>query len=103
MTHGQRLEAAQADVRRTYHGGWVGPLVAAVVWLAARLAAVGDISIGELVAVYGYAAVMIAPVTFFIEGATDFSQAMVPARRVIRFPRARERCCTLQGQEAHEL
>lgn len=37
MTHGQRLEAAQADVRRTYHGGWVGPLVAAVVWLAAGL------------------------------------------------------------------
>jgi len=59
--------------------------LAAVVWLAARLAAAGTITIGELVAVYGYAAVLIVPVTFFIEGATDFSQAMVPARRVIAF------------------
>ena len=30
---------AQADVRRIYHGGWLGPLVAAVVWLVAGLAA----------------------------------------------------------------
>ncbi|MDQ2847058.1 MAG: ABC transporter ATP-binding protein/permease [Actinomycetota bacterium] len=59
--------------------------LAAVVWLAARLAAAGTITIGELVAVYGYAAVLIVPVTSFIEGATDFSQAMVPARRVIKF------------------
>lgn len=59
--------------------------LAAVVWLAARLAAAGTITIGELVAVYGYAAVLIVPVTAFIEGATDFSQAMVPARRVISF------------------
>ncbi|WP_122262152.1 DUF7010 family protein [Ornithinimicrobium cerasi] len=30
---------AQADVRRIYHGGWLGPLVAAVVWLVAGLTA----------------------------------------------------------------
>ena len=59
--------------------------LAAVVWLAARLAEAGTITIGELVAVYGYAAVLIVPVMSFIEGATDFSQAMVPARRVITF------------------
>jgi ABC-type bacteriocin/lantibiotic exporter with double-glycine peptidase domain len=59
--------------------------LAVVVWLAARLAASGTITIGELVAVYGYAAVLIVPVTSLIESATDFSQAMVPARRVVDF------------------
>ncbi len=59
--------------------------LAAVVWLAARLAAQGTITIGELVAVYGYAAVLIVPVTSFMEAAVDFSQAIVPARRVIKF------------------
>lgn len=59
--------------------------MAAVVWLAARLAAQGAITIGELVAVYGYAAVLIVPVASFMEGAIDFSQAIVPARQVIKF------------------
>ncbi len=59
--------------------------LAAVVWLAARLAAQGTITIGELVAVYGYAAVLIVPVTSFLEAAVDFSQAIVPARKVIAF------------------
>lgn len=59
--------------------------LAVVVWLAARMAAAGLITIGDLVAVYGYAAVLIVPVTSFIEGATDFSHAMVPARRVVAF------------------
>lgn len=59
--------------------------LALVVWLAARMAAAGSITIGDLVAVYGYAAVLIVPVTFFIEGATDFSHAMVPARRMVNF------------------
>ena len=59
--------------------------LAVVVWLAARMAAAGLITIGDLVAVYGYAAVLIVPVTSFIEGATDFSHAMVPARRVVNF------------------
>ncbi|MGC5583378.1 DUF7010 family protein [Ornithinimicrobium sp. W1679] len=38
---GQRngVAEAQADVREVYHGGWLGPLVAAVVWLAAGLTA----------------------------------------------------------------
>lgn len=59
--------------------------LAAVVWLAARQAAEGAITIGELVAVYGYTAVLIVPVTSFMEGAIDFSQAIVPARKVINF------------------
>ncbi|MDV9199291.1 ABC transporter ATP-binding protein, partial [Streptomyces sp. Wh19] len=56
-----------------------------VTWLAARMAAQGTISIGELVAVYGYAAVLVVPVSFFIEGGYGLSRGLVAARRVIRF------------------
>ncbi|MFE6157804.1 ABC transporter transmembrane domain-containing protein [Streptomyces sp. NPDC056486] len=57
----------------------------AVTWLAARMAAQGTITVGELVAVYGYAAVLVVPVSFFIEGGYDLSRGLVAARRVIRF------------------
>ena len=58
---------------------------AVVVWLAARLAAEGSLTVGELVAVYGYAAVLAVPVASFIENAVDLSQALVAARRVTDF------------------
>ncbi|MGW8888657.1 ABC transporter ATP-binding protein [Streptomyces sp. NPDC055749] len=56
-----------------------------VTWLAARMAAQGTITVGELVAVYGYAAVLVVPVAFFIEGGYDLSRGLVAARRVVRF------------------
>ncbi|MEQ4722871.1 ABC transporter ATP-binding protein [Nonomuraea sp. B19D2] len=56
----------------------------AVTWLAARMAAQGDITAGELVAVYGYAAVLVVPVSFFIEGSYGLSRGLVAARRVVR-------------------
>ncbi|MFB9631707.1 ABC transporter ATP-binding protein [Nonomuraea helvata] len=56
----------------------------AVTWLAARMAAQGDITTGELVAVYGYAAVLVLPVTFFIEGSYGLNRGLVAARRVVR-------------------
>ncbi|WP_326681442.1 ABC transporter ATP-binding protein [Streptomyces sp. NBC_01237] len=56
-----------------------------VTWLAARMAAQGEISVGELVAVYGYTAVLAVPVAFFIEGGYGLSRGLVAARRVIRF------------------
>ncbi|MDT0445190.1 ABC transporter ATP-binding protein [Streptomyces johnsoniae] len=59
--------------------------LACVSWQAARLAAEGDITVGELVAVYGYAAVLVVPVSFFIEGAYDLSRGLVAARQVVRF------------------
>ncbi|MFE7126332.1 ABC transporter transmembrane domain-containing protein [Streptomyces sp. NPDC057617] len=59
--------------------------LAAVTWLAARLAAQGAISVGELAAVYGYVAVLVVPVSFFIEGGYDLSRGLVSARRVVRF------------------
>ena len=53
--------------------------------MAARLAAEGAISVGQLVAVFGYAAVLVVPVSFLIEGAVDISRALVAGRRVTDF------------------
>ncbi|MFJ9968494.1 ABC transporter transmembrane domain-containing protein [Streptomyces avermitilis] len=61
--------------------------LAVVTWLAARLAAQGDITVGELVSVYGYVAVLVAPVAFFIECGYQLSRGVVAARRVVRFLR----------------
>ena len=70
---------------------WVGALsgglpalfLAVVVWLSARLAAAGEITIGDVVAVYGYVAVLVVPVASLIEGGGDLARARVAARRII--------------------
>lgn len=59
--------------------------LAIVVWLAARLAVEGTISVGELVAVFGYSAVLVVPVSSFIESTVDISRALVAGRRVTDF------------------
>ncbi|MFC0626274.1 ABC transporter ATP-binding protein [Kribbella deserti] len=64
-------------------GGLPGLFLAAVVWLSARMAATGDITTGELVAVYGYVAVLVVPVSFFIEGGGDIARARVAGQRII--------------------
>jgi len=56
--------------------------LAAVTWLAARMTAAGEITVGEMVAVYGYVAVLTTPVYFLIEAAQDISRGIVAARRV---------------------
>jgi ABC-type multidrug transport system fused ATPase/permease subunit len=61
--------------------------LAVVTWLAARLAAQGAISIGELVSVYGYVAVLVGPVAFRVECGYQISRGLVSARRVVRFLR----------------
>ncbi|MFE5817078.1 ABC transporter ATP-binding protein [Streptomyces sp. NPDC056479] len=61
--------------------------LAVVTWLAARLAAQGEITVGELVSVYGYVAVLVGPVAFFIECGYQVSRGVVAARRVVRFLR----------------
>lgn len=61
--------------------------LAAVTWLAARMTVAGELTIGEMVAVYGYVAVLVVPVHFFIEGAQDISRGIVAARRVVRILR----------------
>lgn len=57
----------------------------AVTWLTARMAAQGDLTVGQLVAVYGYVAVLVIPVAFFIEGGYDLGRGLVAARQVVRF------------------
>jgi ABC-type multidrug transport system fused ATPase/permease subunit len=56
--------------------------LAGVTWIAARLAAQGRISVGELVSVYGYVAVLVWPVSFLIECGYQLSRGVVAGRRV---------------------
>ncbi len=64
--------------------GLPGIFLATVTWLAARMAAEGQITVGQLVSVYGYVAVLIVPVGFLIEGAGQLGKGLVAARRVVR-------------------
>jgi ABC-type multidrug transport system fused ATPase/permease subunit len=64
-------------------GGLPALFLAAVAWLSARMAATGAITIGDVVAVYGYVAVLVVPVSFFIEGAGDIARARVAGQRII--------------------
>lgn len=59
--------------------------IAIVTWLAARLTAQGSMSIGELLAVYGYVTVLVVPVSQFAEGLGDLARGLVAARRAIDF------------------
>jgi ABC-type multidrug transport system fused ATPase/permease subunit len=61
--------------------------LAGVTWLAARLAARGDITVGQLVSVYGYVAMLVRPVAFWVECGYQISRGLVCARRVVRFLR----------------
>jgi len=61
-----------------------GVFVAVVTWLGARFAVRGDISIGELVAFYGYAAFLISPLRTLTEMADKMTRGHVAARRVVR-------------------
>lgn len=61
-----------------------GLFVVLVVWLGARLAVRGEISPGELVAFYGYAAFLLIPLRTATEFANKWIRAFVAARRVVR-------------------
>jgi ABC-type bacteriocin/lantibiotic exporter with double-glycine peptidase domain len=64
-------------------GGLPAVFLAAVVWLSARMAATGAITIGDVVAVYGYVAVLAVSVSSFIEGGGDIARARVAGQRII--------------------
>ncbi|MFE2044249.1 ABC transporter transmembrane domain-containing protein [Streptomyces sp. NPDC059477] len=61
--------------------------LAVVSWLAARLAAQGQLTVGELAAVYGYVAVLVIPMAFLVECGYLISRGLVAAGRVVRFLR----------------
>ncbi|PPK66523.1 ABC transporter ATP-binding protein [Actinokineospora auranticolor] len=82
LGHGYRVGATNSWVQAV--GGVLPALfLAAVVWLAARMAASGAITVGEMVAVYGYVAVLVVPVSALVEGADDLARGLVAAGRVI--------------------
>jgi ABC-type multidrug transport system fused ATPase/permease subunit len=58
--------------------------LAAVTWISARLALAGDITVGDMVAVHGYVAVLVVPVFFLVEGASDLTHGHVCLVRVVR-------------------
>jgi ABC-type multidrug transport system fused ATPase/permease subunit len=60
-----------------------GIFVVLVVWLGAREAVEGTLSIGELVAFYGYAAFLVTPLRTATETAEKATNAMVSAGRVL--------------------
>jgi ABC-type multidrug transport system fused ATPase/permease subunit len=60
-----------------------GVFVVAVTWLGAHLALDGRISVGELIAFYGYAAFLLLPVRTVTETADKFTRALVAARRTV--------------------
>ena len=64
--------------------GLPGIFLATVTWLAAREAATGAITVGQLVAVYGYVSVLVVPVGFLIEAVQNLSRGLVAARRVTK-------------------
>jgi ABC-type multidrug transport system fused ATPase/permease subunit len=61
-----------------------GVFVVAVTWLGARLALTGRISVGELIAFYGYAAFLLLPVRTVTEAADKATRALVAARRTVQ-------------------
>ena len=63
--------------------------VALVTWLAARMVAQGTISVGDLVAIYAFAAVLSIPVGFLIQGGHQLVRGLVAARRIVSVLRLR--------------
>ncbi|GIG65966.1 ABC transporter ATP-binding protein [Phytomonospora endophytica] len=60
-----------------------GLFLALVTWLSARMANSGTISVGDVVAIYGYAALLTIPLRTFAEAAYKITRGLVAARRVV--------------------
>jgi len=61
-----------------------GLFVAMVTWLGARFAVAGSITVGQLIAFYGYAVFLLFPLRTLIEFADKLTRGHVAARRVVR-------------------
>src|SRR4051794_2122638 len=65
-----------------------GIFIVLLTWLGARLAVSGDISVGDLVAFYGWAAFLVLPLRTFTEAADKFTRALVGIARLLRLLQA---------------
>ncbi|MDX6738652.1 ABC transporter ATP-binding protein [Actinocorallia sp. A-T 12471] len=89
----QRVRAAGARAGRAE--SWLnaaavlfpGLLLTLVTWLGARYAAAGEITVGQLVACYGYAAFLVTPLWVLGEAAGQLAKGHVAAARVVRILR----------------
>jgi ABC-type multidrug transport system fused ATPase/permease subunit len=61
-----------------------GIFVVVLTWLGARMAVSGDITVGELIAFYGWAAFLVLPLRTFTEAADKFTRAHVAVERLLR-------------------
>ena len=61
-----------------------GFFVVIVTWLGARLALQGDLTVGQLVAFYGYTAFLVLPLRTVTEAAHKWTAARVASARVVR-------------------
>jgi ABC-type multidrug transport system fused ATPase/permease subunit len=60
-----------------------GVFVVLLTWMGARLAVRGDISVGDLIAFYGWAAFLVLPLRTFTEAADKMTRAHVAASRLL--------------------
>ncbi|MDR2347901.1 MAG: ABC transporter ATP-binding protein/permease [Bifidobacteriaceae bacterium] len=60
-----------------------GALIAVIVWVGAGRVVAGDLSVGELVTLYGYASFLMLPLGVGVEAAQVFVRGAVGARRII--------------------
>jgi ABC-type multidrug transport system fused ATPase/permease subunit len=61
-----------------------GIFVVLLTWLGARMAVHGEITVGELIAFYGWAAFLVLPLRTFTEAADKFTRAHVAVERLLR-------------------
>jgi ABC-type multidrug transport system fused ATPase/permease subunit len=86
----QEVRAAAVDVARlrslleAMQVALPGLFVVTVVWVGAHLAQAGTITVGQLVAFYGYSAFLLMPLRIFMEAAEAWTKAYVSSGRVIR-------------------
>lgn len=81
LTEGYKVGAVSSWVP-AFATGLPVLFLAVVTWLGARMTAEGGMSIGDLVAVYGYVAVLVVPVNQLIEDGANLVQAVIASRRV---------------------
>ncbi|GAA2520124.1 ABC transporter ATP-binding protein [Pilimelia columellifera] len=62
-----------------------GTFVVLVAWVGARFALDGEITVGQLIAFYAYAAFLTHPIRHLIEAVDKMTRGHVAARRVVRF------------------